>query len=382
MGCASDRTTPDTRSMTEPLTDFGSHVHAQSMKLWGDRGAVHMVGRSRALRSAQEKLRRFVTVDRPVLLTGESGVGKELFARSLYLLSPRRGRAFLSVNCAQYQNDDLLVSEIFGHKKGSFTGAWTDNTGLFEAADGGVLFLDEVGELSPRAQAMLLRALSEGEIKPLGATEVRHVDVHVVTATNRPLKQMVAEKSFREDLYYRLQYLHVHVPPIREREDDWHLLVDFFLGRSNGLSEQGKQFSPSAWSMLGKYDWPGNVREIQSVVDVGCCLTDGQTIDTDTIREVLADPNAAAPGEKDPALVKSLYADMLEDGRDFWEVVREPFLDRELNRAQVRAIVQQGLADSRGSYKQLLHIFRIDDTDYLKFMDFLRHHRLKPRNRC
>ena len=366
--------------MAEPFTDFGMQVRAQSTKLWGDRGAVQMVGRSRALRAAQQRLQRFVDVERPVLLTGESGVGKELFARSFYLLSPRRGCKFLSINCAQYQNDDLLVSEIFGHKKGSFTGAWTDNTGLFEAADGGVLFLDEVGELSPRAQAMLLRALSEGEIKPLGETEVRHVDVRVVAATNRSLQQMVAEKTFREDLYYRLRYLHVHVPPIREREDDWHLLVDFFLTRSNRSRASLKCLSPSALTKLGSYEWPGNVREIQSVVDVGFCLSDGPTIEGDTIEEVLAGDQPVRPGADDAYIVRETYALMIEQGHDFWRVVREPFLDRELNRSQVRAIVGLGLSDANGSYKQLLQIFRIDDREYLKFMDFLRHHRLKPSN--
>ena len=366
--------------MAEPFTEFGLQVHAQSTKLWGDRGAVQMVGRSRALRAAQEKLRRFLEVERPILLTGESGVGKELFARSLYLLSPRRGRKFLSINCAQYQNDDLLVSEIFGHKKGSFTGAWADNTGLFEAADGGILFLDEVGELSPRAQAMLLRALSEGEIKPLGESEVHHVDVQVVAATNRQLPQMVAEKTFREDLYYRLRYLHVHVPPIREREDDWHLLVDFFLTKSNRSRAKRKCLSASAWRMLSSYEWPGNVREIQSVVDVGCCLSDGSTIESETIEEALAGEQSLKPADDEAYVIRSTYAKMIEQGHDFWQVVREPFLDRELNRSQVRAIVRHGLSDANGSYKQLLQIFRIDSSEYLKFMDFLRHHRLKPAN--
>ncbi len=366
--------------MNEPLTEVGAQIQASSARAWGDREAVRMIGRSQSLRAAQEKLRRFVKINRPVLLTGESGVGKELFARSLYVLSARCGRPFLSINCAQYQNDDLLVSEIFGHTRGSFTGAINDRIGLFEAADGGVLFLDEVGELSPRAQAMLLRALSEGEIMPLGGTDVRKVDVRVVAATNRPLRKMIAEKTFRDDLYYRLRYLHVHVPPIRERGDDWHLLVDHFLDRSNATNGRPKRFSVSAWSILEKYGWPGNVREIQSVVDVGCCLSDGLTIESDVIAESLGErtEDAYYDGSDASGIVGARYSLMLEEGETFWHVVREPFLDRELNRAQVRAIVQRGLADSHGSYKRMLEIFRVNQDDYLKFMDFLRHHRLKP----
>ncbi len=348
--------------------------------MWGDRDAVRMIGRSAALIAAQEKLFRFAQVDRPVLVTGESGVGKELFARSLYVLSARKGRPFLSINCAQYNNDDLLVSEIFGHTRGSFTGASADHAGLFESVNGGVLFLDEVGELSPRAQAMLLRALSEGEIKPLGGTQVRNVDVRIVAATNRPLHRMIVDGTFREDLYYRLRYLHVHVPAIRERADDWHLLVNYFLSKSNATHRETKQFSSSAWSLLSSYFWPGNVREIQSIVDVGICLSEGTIIEPECIYDALGEHTMPLRVAEESAgsIVSNLYALMLENGEDFWRVVREPYMDRELNRSQVRAIVRRGLKDAQGSYKRALDIFRIHEGDYLKFMDFLRHHRLKP----
>lgn len=369
--------------MTEALmSQLGQQIRMQSIAVWGSRNAVHLVGCSDRLMQAQKKLVRFAQVDSPVLITGESGVGKELFAKALYLLSTRCGKPFLSINCAQYQNENLLVSEIFGHKRGSFTGAAADHQGLFEAADGGVLFLDEVGELTMQAQAMLLRALSEGEIRQLGGTRARHVDVRVVAATNRPLWQMVEEKTFRADLYYRLRYLHVQVPPIRQRDDDWRLLARFFLSLMARRHQSLKQFAPAAWTMLQEYAWPGNVREIRSIVDAGYCLADGEVIEPLDFAEFLdrrqASGTDGAAAADEQAFTAHQYTAMLEEGVDFWRAVREPFLDRELNRAQVQAIVKRGLEDANGSYKKMLDIFQVQQDDYLKFMDFLRHHRLKP----
>lgn len=369
--------------MLTPLTtDLGRQITSLSVQAWGKQGILHLIGRSQGLLEAQQKLARFARVDRPVLITGESGVGKEMFAKAAYLLSTRFGKPFLSVNCAQYQNEELLVSELFGHRKGTFTGANEDRRGLFEEANGGVVFLDEVGELSLHAQAMLLRVLSEGEIKPLGETRTRHVDVRVIAATNRPLKEMVAEKRFREDLFYRLRYLQVDIPPLRERQDDWRLIIDFFLAQMNQRHAENKRLSPEAVAMLGAYRWPGNVREARSIADIGFCLADGDLILPVHFSEHLevTPPSAAATAHPDRSAA-DYYYHMVEQGRSFWNAVREPFLDRELNREQVQAIIERGLSDSNGSYKRLLEIFQIQQDDYLKFMDFLRHHRLKPETR-
>ena len=363
------------------LTPLASRVAQLSEAAWGRSGVVRMVGVSPALVEAQTRLERFARVDRPVLITGESGVGKELFARACYLLSPRSGRPFLSVNCAQFADENLLVSELFGHKKGAFTGAGADRKGLFEEADGGVLFLDEVGELSPRAQAALLRAIGVGEVVRLGESRARRVDVRVVAATNRDLRAMVADGTFREDLYYRLAPLRLGVPALRERGGDWLLIAEAYLAGLCRQSGEVKALGESALRALDGYAWPGNVREVRGLLDTAFCLCPGDTIEAVDV-EVELRPESdeldeatlalAAGGRADP------YAQIVRGEASFWTAVRDPYLDRELNRDEVRQIVERALSESGGSYKRALKAFGLPEGEYLKFMDFLRHHRLKP----
>lgn len=382
-----------------PFSDIADEIRVLSAKKWGTKKEVHIVGRDPSILKSQRRIQKFSQTDRPVLITGESGTGKELFAKSLYLLSDRSNESFRCTNCAQYQKGGLLVSELFGHRKGSFTGAKQDYDGLFASADGGTAFLDEVGELSPRAQAMLLRTLSEGEIKPLGATTAREVDVRVVAATHQSLKEMVKMGSFRRDLFYRLQYLHVHLPPVRERGNDWRLLTRFFLHRLNKEHRTKKELTPEAWSLLEQYHWPGNIREIKSIVDLGFVLSESEIepSDFEHALELDGSPNnhGTEQGGDDGAtrvsrptrpqvqdrkgVADACYKAMADEGKSFWETVREPYLNRELNREQVRSIVKRGLEESDGSYKRLLRIFEVEEDDYLKFMDFLRHHELKPK---
>ena len=363
------------------ITPLASRVAQLSEAAWGRSGAVRMVGVSAPLCQAQTRLERFARVDRPVLITGESGVGKELFARACYLLSPRNGRPFLSVNCAQFVDENLLISELFGHKKGAFTGAGADRKGLFEEADGGVLFLDEVGELTPRAQAALLRAIGVGEIVRLGESKARRVDVRVVAATNRDLRAMVADGAFREDLYYRLAPLRLHVPALRERGDDWRLIAEAYLAQLCRQSGEVKRLGASAMRALAGYPWPGNVREVRGLLDTAFCLCLGDTIEAADVEPELRAVSdeldesmlaLAAGGQADP------FARMTQGEGSFWSVVRDPYLDRELNRDEVRRIVERGLAQAGGSYKRALRAFGLPEGEYLKFMDFLRHHRLKP----
>lgn len=354
-----------------------------SIEQWGEEKAVILLGRHERFREAQKRLLQFSKLDRPILITGESGVGKELFAQSLYLLCARKGKPFLSVNCAQYQGEDLLASELFGHKKGSFTGASSDRKGLFEEARGGVIFLDEVGELSPKAQAMLLRAVSEQEIVRVGESRARSINTRVVAATNRDVQHMARIGSFRVDLFYRLCYLRLSIPPLRERGEDWRMIAGNYLANLNREHEAVKRFSESAVELLSHYRWPGNVRELKSIIDMAYCLSSDPYIKPEHfgsgLESALRLEKIHRPTSNGDDVGVLGYYYIMEGGEgDFWKTIRRPYLDRELNRSQVRRVIEKGLRETNGSYKRLLDIFCISQDDYLKFMDFLRHHRLKP----
>jgi DNA-binding NtrC family response regulator len=355
-------------------------VLSRSIERWGEGQATVIVGRHPKIATALERASRFARSDSPVLINGETGTGKELFARAVYLLSPRCGRPFLTINCAQYQDSQLIASELFGHRRGSFTGAIGDHRGIFETAEDGVVFLDEVGELSMQAQAMLLRLLSEGEIVPVGETRPRRVNVRVVVATNRNLKEMVEAGRFRGDLYYRLRYLHLQIPAVRERGNDWELILAHYLERLCGPGRPRKRFSEEAMALLRGHTWPGNVREIRGLVDTGFHLCDSQVIEPADLAESLEEISRAQQMTAVPlgAPSPAVYGRLVNGEGTFWDLVHHPYLERDLNRVEVRAIIAQGLSHTRGSYKRLLEVFGMVQDDYLKFMDFLRHHNLKP----
>ena len=234
-------------------------------------GLEHIVGRSAALRELLDRVVRVAPTDATVLVTGESGTGKELIARALHAASRRADKPFVPVNCAAI-TETLLESELFGHARGAFTGAIRARRGLFEEASGGTLFIDEIGETAPGAQAKLLRAIQEGEIRRVGESLSVKVNVRVIAATNQNLKTAVAEKRFREDLFYRLNVVPLRVPPLRERRGDVPILAHHFLEKYAERTGERKSLSPAALQKLIEYPWPGNVRELENMIEQAAAL--------------------------------------------------------------------------------------------------------------
>jgi two-component system response regulator PilR (NtrC family) len=246
-----------------------------------------LVGRSGKMRTILQLVERVAGTNSTIMLSGESGTGKELIARAIHYNSPRRERPFVSINCGALP-DPLLESELFGHMKGSFTGATSSKKGLFEAADGGTIFLDEIGETSPAMQIKLLRVLQERQIRRVGGTAESAVDVRVITATNQDLEAMVREKTFREDLFYRINVIPIRLPALREKPEDVPALAEHFLEKySRQVDKQIRTISEAAMECLESYAWPGNVRELENVIERSVALEAGDVIQPDSLpREI------------------------------------------------------------------------------------------------
>jgi DNA-binding NtrC family response regulator len=358
------------------LSELAVRIRSLSVERWGAHKAVELVGASPAFLELLNRLAKVARYREPVLIAGESGVGKEQLAESIYLLGELKPRPYISVNCPQYQDANLTVSELFGHVKGSFTGAVTDHRGAFEEANDGVIFLDEIGDLPSNVQAMLLRALAQGEFRPLGGSHPVRSDVRVISATNRPLNQLVMTNQFRYDLFSRLARFQLTVPPLRERGDDWLLLVEHSLARLHAKYGVRKHMSPPALRVLQNQAWPGNVRQLISVVTTGYAMADTETIEPQDFATAI-DRDPATPLEPTADSPDALYHRLVRRGESFWSIVYEPFMDRHLNRAQVKQVVKKGLDDAR-NYRSVIELFGMPATDYQRFMDFLRHHDLKP----
>jgi len=337
-----------------------------------------LIGESAAMKELRAEIDRVARSDAKVLITGESGVGKELVACALHARGPRAHRPFVAVNCAGIP-ETLLESELFGHVKGSFTGAYRDKPGKLELAADGSIFLDEIGEMTLRMQGLLLRFLETGDLQKVGAHRADgRVDVRVIAATNRNLRDLIAQGSFREDLFYRLNVIHILVPPLRERKEDIAALIDHFLAhftRHNGSA--APQISPEAYLALTEHSWPGNVRELENVIERVIVRGRGERVTLDDLPpEVRVQHGVAVrpKRERRRTIADDLYKRLTEERESFWRVVYPLYMQREITRANVRDLVRKGLEESRGNYKIVSRIFNMEAHEYKKFLNFLRKH--------
>ncbi len=256
-----------------------------------ERGSIrNIIGNSTKMQGIFQMIETVAEVQSTVLITGESGTGKELVARAIHDISPRAEKPFISINCGAF-TETLLESELFGYVKGSFTGANTNRKGLFEAANRGTIFLDEIGEMSPAMQVKLLRVLQERRVRPVGAHEELPVDARVIAATNRDLKQMAADGTFREDLFYRISVIPIHLPPLRERSEDISELVNHFIEKFCSQSGRSLTISPKAMQMLENYMWSGNVRELEHTIERAVALERGEEIAPERLPEHITNYN-------------------------------------------------------------------------------------------
>jgi DNA-binding NtrC family response regulator len=341
--------------------------------------ATVMLGTSAAMRAIEREIDVAGACSAKVLITGESGVGKELVARLIHEGSARRANKFVAINCAGLP-DSLLESELFGHVRGSFTGAYRDKKGWLEAAHGGTIFLDEVGEMSLRMQAMLLRFLETGEIQRVGSDRaLPPLDVRVIAATHRNLAECVKDRTFREDLYYRLNVVHIEVPPLRDRRGDIPVLLNHFLSTFSTTHRLPMpEISADALQRLALYDWPGNVRELKNVAERLVVGSRSGRIETTSLpsdvssRGMQSAPRVEATTAATSTALQQRLDRLMKERVSFWSEVHEPFMNHDITREDVRQLVREGLAHTRGNYKMLVRAFNMDPRDYKRFLSFLR----------
>jgi transcriptional regulator with GAF, ATPase, and Fis domain len=345
---------------------------------------VRLIGQSEGIELLRADIDCAARSDAKVLITGETGVGKEVVARLIHQRSARSSAPLVTVNCAGLP-DSLLESELFGHVRGSFTGAYRDKPGLLEMAPNGTVFLDEVGEMSTRMQVVLLRFLETGEIQRIGSNRSHaRVNVRLITATNRDLQGHISSGAFREDLYFRLNVIRLCIPPLRDRREDIPLLIDYFLdtyGRQHNVSRP--EVTPPAMDALVEHRWPGNIRELKNVVERLILKATGQPIrpadlpaDVFGTRGSLVVAGAEKPAGtiNNTSVVDKLAARIFDRGESFWTAVYPDFMSRDLTRDDLRKLVQMGLERSNGNYRLLVQHFNMPTADYKRFLSFLRKH--------
>jgi DNA-binding NtrC family response regulator len=288
-------------------------------------GFHNIVGKSKKMQEIYRIIAKVATTDSTVLIYGQSGTGKELIARAIHFNSPRREKQFVTVDCAVL-SENLLESELFGHIRGSFTGAVATKPGLFEVADGGTVFLDEVGNISLSIQAKLLRVLQEREFTPVGGTKAKKVDIRLIAATNKELEKMIREETFREDLYYRLNIVPIYLPALRERQEDIPVLAVHFLKKyAEEMGKKIKGFTPEAMEKLMRYPWPGNVRELENVIERTVVMIDDEMVRVEHL---------FLPGQQEKEILENQIPMTSDELKEIKKQVREKAVE-EIERAFV-----------------------------------------------
>jgi DNA-binding NtrC family response regulator len=353
----------------------------------------NFIGVSPAMQAIRAEVEYAAGCNAKVLLTGESGVGKEVASRRIHQLSERANAPLVAINCVGIP-ETLLESELFGHVRGSFTGAHRDRVGLLEMAHRGTVFLDEVGEMGPRMQALLLRFLETGEIQRVGADRVQSkLDVRVIAATNRDPLEHVQAKTFRADLYYRLNVIDITIPPLRTRREDIPVLLEHFLSRYS--DQHGIPLpivEPEAMRAIVEYEWPGNVRQLKNAAERLIVRGSKSVITIADLPSVVRGRRSGATGvdllprettvgvvpgtlvDEPPCqtVVDLMFDRMVKQRESFWSIVYSAYMVRDLTRTDLRAIITRGLQETAGNYKMLVELFNMERTDYKRFLNFLR----------
>jgi DNA-binding NtrC family response regulator len=355
------------------------------------------IGISPAVRAIRAEIEYAASCSAKVLITGESGVGKEIASRLIHQLSDRAHAPFVAINCVGVP-ESLLESELFGHVRGSFTGAHRDRPGLLETANRGTLFLDEVADMGLRMQGVLLRFLETGEIQRVGADRSQsRLDVRVIAATNKDPLQFVAAKEFREDLYYRLNVIDITIPPLRARREDIPVLFEHFVERCSDYHRVPRPtYNGELLEAIQEYEWPGNVRQLRNVVErlvvrsrgglitpellpfagITPTQTNGTTVypaaGTAAAPAAATAAAAAAVERASRSVADTMFNRMVHERESFWSIVYSAYMARELTRSDLRAIITRGLRETTGNYKLLVELFNMDRGDYKRFLNFLR----------
>ena len=318
---------------------------------------TRLIGHSDAIELLRSKIQAAARTSSSVLIQGETGTSKELVARSIHEESIRRRGRFVPIDCGALP-EELVESELFGYRRGAFTTAVSDKPGLFEEANQGSLFLDEIANTSKRFQVKFLRVLQEKQVRRLGDVVDRAVDVRIIAATNCDLRAKARSGEFREDLLYRLNVFAIEVPPLRKRTSDIPVLCRHIVDALNGDSGEQKWLTPAALEKLCTYTYPGNVRELQNIIESGYYMSEAETIGPESI----ALPRDALAHQP----VEEIFVD------NFWESVAHPYTNRLITKRQVEAVIRRGLKQTGGNYRKVVELFNLPETDYKRFMDFLR----------